>query len=117
MPALNFQKQFAPLVKSGKKNQTIRALRKDGKLFKEGDVLYLFTGMRTSNCKRLKTVVCKEVFSIRITRTGSMYFKPGISEGDYDTMATSDGFKDNQEMIEWFKNTHGLPFKGQLIKW
>ena len=31
MPLLGFQKQFAPLVESGEKRQTIRAYRKDGK--------------------------------------------------------------------------------------
>ena len=42
MPALNFQKQFAPLVESGEKRQTIRAHRKDKRLpAKPGDIIAL----------------------------------------------------------------------------
>ena len=38
MPAYNFQKQFAPLVESGQKCQTIR---KTNKAAKVGDTAYL----------------------------------------------------------------------------
>jgi len=51
MPALNFQSRFADLVASGKKRQTIRPVRRHP--IKAGDLLHLFTGMRTKRCKRL----------------------------------------------------------------
>ena len=53
MPSLNFQAQFAPLVESGAKRTTIRALRRDGRNPKRGDPLYMFTGQRTRSCRRL----------------------------------------------------------------
>ena len=52
MPALNFT-MFVDKVESGEKRQTIRAYRKDGRDPKPGDPLYLFTGMRTTACRRL----------------------------------------------------------------
>lgn len=62
MPSLNFKKQFAPMIKEGLKpenertgrikRQTIRAYRKDGRNPHPGDVLHLFTGMRTKSCER-----------------------------------------------------------------
>ena len=35
---------------------------------------------------------------------------------DTHACAIADGFKDWQEMREWFEQTHGLPFEGILIK-
>lgn len=127
MPALNFKKQFVPAVKSGKKRQTIRSVRK--RPFVKGDKLYLFTGMRTENCARIKEVVCKSVYTIKIYDSNttkhlafSIYSDKyirlfGKNSLDADSFARKDGFKNSSEMIEWFKQTHGLPFHGQLIKW
>lgn len=81
MPSLNFQKQFVPLIESGEKRQTIRLKRKNP--IKVGDNLYLFTGLRTKNCKNIITpysrpynsrktgkhseyVICKSVEKIKI---------------------------------------------------
>lgn len=118
MPALNFQKQFAPDVKSGKKRQTIRAPRKNP--IKEGDTLYLYTGMRTKQCEKLKEVECTGVVDFRIIANGagctvgqhSLYYLDQL-----DSIADADGFLDWFEMVKWFSQTHGLPFEGNLILW
>jgi hypothetical protein len=34
-----------------------------------------------------------------------------------DRFARADGFKDSDEMIEWFKAAYGLPFRGVVIYW
>jgi hypothetical protein len=52
MPAYNFQKQFAPLVQSGEKRQTIRTLGKRSHA-QPGNKLQLYTGMRTKQCRKL----------------------------------------------------------------
>src|SRR5665648_531733 len=71
MPALSFQKPFVPGVmamldpdyasrnKVKPKTTTIRAMRK--RPFKKGDRLFLFSGMRTKQCKRLGECVCMKV--------------------------------------------------------
>lgn len=88
MPSLNFQKQFVALIESGAKRQTIRPVRKRTPI-KVGDNLYLFTGLRTKNCKNIITpfskpynsrktgkhseyVICKSVEKIRIFRQYQM---------------------------------------------
>ena len=130
MPSLNFQKQFAPAVKAGIKRQTIRANGKR-KPFKKGDTLYLFTGMRTRSCERLGTEKCKSAVPFKIiqydTVIATMY-KIIIGEGfnavqynhcskEIAQLAKDDGFRSVIDFIYFFKNTHGLPFHGQLIKW
>ncbi len=130
MPALNFQKQFAAAVESGKKRQTIRCHRKDGRPHVlPGQTLKLYTGMRTKECRLLAMVRCISVEVVTIDRDGvglgegtlrviwlgeaSSFIRRGMLEG----LAIADGFKDWPAMREWFRETHGLPFHGSLIKW
>jgi hypothetical protein len=157
MPSLNFQTQFVRLIESGKKRQTIRPLRKNP--IKVGDKLYLFTGLRTKDCKTLVTpesfiwtyglkdwiksngkleenakrgkypkgkrpyVICKSVEKIRIDkyslRTYNKKYKTDViyNLGTMNIFAKKDGFKNENEFLNFFKNHYGLPFEGVLIKW
>lgn len=127
MPLLNFQPQFADKVASGAKRQTIRAYRKDGRDPKPGDTLYLYTGTRTSACRKLGEVVCREVIPMHIRPKG-FGFEGGHHLGDFIKLyghgaslmrgfAKADGFSDWPAMCDWFEKTHGLPFRGLLIRW
>ena len=66
MVAFNFKAQFADAVERGVKRQTIRAIRKDGRVPHIGSALQLYTGMRTKNCRKLKDAVCTNVWPITI---------------------------------------------------
>jgi hypothetical protein len=114
MVAYNFQAQFATAVESGEKRQTIRA---EGKRrhAREGDLIQLYTGMRTKACRMLGEAVCSKstycaIYEDRIT-TGN------YPNTDFDEFARADGFRDFEHMKEWFRETHGLPFVGRLIQW
>lgn len=119
MPALNFQKRFAPLIESGQKCQTIRAERVDGRQpCKLGDRLVLYTGMRSKNCRRLAEVRCIEVHTIRIDRSyWGLNVHIGLDAVDAEAQARADGFENADDMADWFEETHGLPFRGLLIRW
>jgi len=118
MPALNFESQFANAVRDGFKSQTIRAPRK--KPIKEGDTLYLYTGMRTKNCIKLNEVICDSVldFNIHMDGWGCDVGPCMVRDKDeLNKLARADGFEDWFEMVRWFIYNHGLPFKGNLILW
>lgn len=121
MPLLNFQKRFAPLVKSGTKTQTIRAMRK--RPFKEGDKLYCYSGLRTKHTEKLGEFECKEVRQVRIKEDyislNEIIIGREIDTGysSSDKFARADGFENFEVMKRWFQKVHGLPFRGQLIKW
>jgi hypothetical protein len=130
MPAYNFQSRFADAVEAGRKAQTIRAPRKDGRIPKVGKTAYLYTGMRSSACRKLGEGRIIEVENILIDEDGA--FISGVdfpicdalaNDGAYkaltkrDAFAKSDGFSNWQEMVDWFRDTHGLPFVGHLIIW
>jgi len=118
MPALNFKKQFAPMIESGEKRQTIRALRKDCRNPQTGQMLYLYTGTRTTSCRKLKEVICKDVSQLTIEKNGDIIV--GIdcldSWQEYK-LACDDGFRTLGDFLDFFRNTYGLPFYGLLIMW
>jgi hypothetical protein len=123
MPALNFKKQFAPMVESGEKKQTIRACRKDYRDPKPGQTLYLYTGMRTKQCRKLGEATCKSSDLITI---GFAYIAVSgkllscnklLFCNEMIDLALADGFSSVQDFRQFFINNHGLPFTGYLIKW
>lgn len=130
MPAYNFKKQFAADVKSGKKRQTIRHRRK--RRTRAGETLYLYTGQRTKRCRLLRAAICRKITGITIKGNAIVLEKivpsgfcgSRIKETEMirhghaaDRFARADGFKDSDEMIEWFKAAYDLPFSGVVIYW
>jgi hypothetical protein len=114
MVAYNFQAQFAKAVETGKKCRTIRARGKRRHAL-TGELIQLYTGMRTKQCRKLGEAVCT-------VSTYCAIREDGITTGnfpptDLDEFAVADGFQDFDHMKEWFRKTHGLPFIGQLIEW
>lgn len=129
MPALNFMKQFAHKVELGlkkpdhpeAKRQSIRALRKDGRNPRPGQTLYLYTGMRTKGCHKLGEAVCKDVEQISIEENNGIYNVAVrvhfLSILETKRLALADGFSSSVDFYRYFRETHGLPFYGLLIKW
>ncbi|DBA34753.1 TPA_asm: hypothetical protein vir520_00028 [Caudoviricetes sp. vir520] len=108
MPALSFKKEFVDMVESGKKTQSIRLVGK--RQFRFGDKVYLYTGMRTKQCRKLGEGIINEVpFSIGM----HLNLDPpmlGCSRCDLHrikNLAQRDGFKDDQEMLQWFQKQYG----------
>lgn len=123
MVAINFQQRFAGDVEAGVKTQTIRAWRRDKRLFKAGEALQLYTGMRTNQCRKLADGVCTKVFSVEIRQDGmTIVNELGVSADvasplSLNLEAQADGFEHWEAMRDWFDRAHGLPFSGQLICW
>ena len=117
MVAYNFQARFAPMVEDGRKRQTIRALRKDGRHAKVGDALQLYTGMRTKACRKLvdPDPTCVSASPVVIDENGIA--GPNLVGIAPDQFALDDGFSCFDEMRAWLRETHGLPFHGVLIDW
>lgn len=131
----NFKKRFAPDVRSGKKRQTIRAFRKDGKVPVPGTtVAHLFTGMRskTEKCVRLRkdpepvvivmTVrIVQDSYEVTSTRTDGTASNEkrakAIAASGVDRFAVLDGFESWADLTEWIGETHGFPFVGFLSAW
>jgi len=115
MPAYSFKERFIPMIKSGDKKQTIRAKRKGQA--KPGDTLYLYYGMRTKWCTKIGEAICTDVKEIMILVTGVFVGGKLLEETELEELAKADGFPDWETMERWWKQTHGLLFKGDIIYW
>lgn len=119
---LNFKASFAPMVESGRKPHTIRALRKDGNDPLPGDTLHLYTGLRTKAVRLLRREVCDYTRDIMIQpSSGDVHHVllggRELSQDDIDLLARVDGFAAASDFIGFFEAAHGLPFTGVLIGW
>lgn len=126
MPAYSFKERFVPLIKSGEKKQTIRSKRKYQA--KPGDTLYLYYGLRTKFCKKIKETICTGVADIKILANGNVYVDGyKLTNPELDFLAFNDGFRHEDDpknkkgcfeiMLRWWRQTHELPFIGDIIYW
>ena len=126
MAILNFHKRFAEKVEAGTKQQTIRGFRKYP--IQVGDKLYLYTGLRSKDARKLREGECLRNRVIKISRRSitiqerlsRLSYMIKIRFSDLDTLnrfAREDGFKDWVEMKAWWLKIHGLPWTGNLIEW
>lgn len=116
MVAFNFKPQFCGPVERREKTQTIRQTRRAN----VGDRIQLYTGMRTSSCRKLvaddPVCVCVDYVAIRpdSLTVGNVKNHPR----DRDEFARMDGFKDYADMHRWFSETYGDEyFVGYLHRW
>ena len=118
MVAYNFKARFAPLVASGAKTQTIRPPRSAKSPHAHpGDVLQLYTGLRTKAAKKIVNPDPQCVLSKSVIIHRDSLFLPGMPQPIPDMFAKADGFEDFGELVAFIDNVHGLPFHGRLIVW
>jgi hypothetical protein len=117
-----FKPQFAPLVESGAKCQTVRPEPK--RMPNPGDRISL--RMWTGSPYRSKQRVLREAVIASVDRIfidnfyGLLLVSIGhhsLEPNDVSAFACADGFTGAGEMLNWFEDTYGLPFDGVLIKW
>lgn len=114
MGLYNFQSRFVPMVESGTKTHTIRAMRRFPDV--PGKTLHLYTGLRQRGARLLKRARCTAVQAITITdRQRVAVDGVWLSADECDALARSDGFSDFAGMMRFW---HGrLPFFGQIVHW
>ncbi len=115
MPAYNFKKHFTSAIVNREKRQTIRKPRKRQTV--PGDKLYLYTGMRTKQVKKLHEAECIAVLPIIIGTSSVTLNGETLKTSEIDKLAKLDGFGTAQAFYDFFEENHGLPFEGEVIKW
>ena len=118
-----FKPQFAHAVQTGKKCQTVRPTPK--RMPKPGDKISLrcWTDKPFRSKQRvLREAIISRVEEIDIYECAVRVCKDNgksirVVDRDREAFARLDGFVSWAEMREWFRVTHGLPFRGVLISW
>lgn len=128
MVAYSFEKRFAQPIREGLKTQTIRGGRE--RHARPGEMLQLFTGMRTAHCKK----ICEDVRCVDVRPIGIRFTANGEIEGivvngapvvDLEAFAIQDGFPALWQMAEFWLDAHknsigwgeSVLWQGVLIEW
>lgn len=125
MPAYNFQKRFVSMILDLSKPHTIRR-RRAKRPTVPGDMLSLYTGMRTKQCKLIATSPCTHVepllilpFERRILRTISPSVDEWLSKDAIMRLAVRDGFGDrsagNYDAVDKFFNFFLQTYKEEYL--
>ena len=114
MGLYNFQPRFVPRILAGTKTHTIRSERKHPD--KPGNIMYLYTGLRTKRAQLLLCVPCIRVEAIRIDRDRSVYIEgERLRPSECEALAKRDGFDNFADMMRFWEGR--LPFTGQVYHW
>jgi len=120
MVAYNFQKRFVSRIEDGTKGQTIRRERK--RHARPGELLQLYTGMRTKHCSLIGTAWCHRVSPIRLdfdTPLIETAWETITAPLKLDLFAVADGFWRWRHMATFWRVYHPdtRVFSGILIEW
>lgn len=122
MVAYNFAAQFAGAVADGRKQMTIRR-NGNRRHARAGERLQLYTGQRTTACRKLvdPDPICMVSHPIQIWIADHCILDIRIDifpVQDIDRFATDDGFADAAAMHRFFLRMHGPGlFVGRIILW
>lgn len=143
MPAYSFKAQFAEPILAGTKGGTIRAPHKaprpdagqarrarhaaNGGHAYAGELLHLYTGMRTKQCRRIAQHRCMaaEPITLRFGEGLGAVLLPDkhlvlTMPPELDAFAVFDGFADWATLEGFWRSTHGADvanFEGWHIRW
>jgi len=116
MAALNFKKQFVPLVLSLLKPHTIRQERKHP--IKVGDTLQLYYGLRTKSCVLLGTAPCVRIQHIDIYSGNKVLLdETWLTGNEIEQLAQRDGFAKVSDFFSFFEQTYALPTSNMRLIW
>jgi len=113
MPAVNFT-MFREEILSGKKLHTIRRIRE--RPIQVGDHLILYWMQRTSDCKKLMDARCTAIQTFAMDQRGTMFVDGDpLNNWQAEELAIADGFKNANEMREFFRGHYGDILSGMVI--
>lgn len=96
------EKEFIPLIQSGKKRQTCRPYKeRQLRILKDNPTLHLWYKSRTSERQKLGEVQRTGLTLIRLQPEGVKYLGPKLPFSK-ELFAHMDGFSDYDEMYSWF---------------
>ena len=107
------------MIEDGSKHHTIRRKRKNP--IKVGDALYLYTGMRTKQCRKIKDVQCSSISPVviypklrRVVLDGKM-----LTLDDVLWFAIRDGFANQMDFFKFFEqySAEVLEREMEVIYW
>jgi hypothetical protein len=113
MPAVNFT-MFREKILSREKLHTIRRIR--NRPIKVDDRLVLYWMQRTADCKKLMDTKCTAIQTFAMNQYGTMFVDGDpLNDWQAEELAIADGFKNADEMREFFRGHYGDILSGMVI--
>lgn len=133
MVAYSFKARFAEPILVGlgarrmhnvnPKQQTVRAIEKK-RHARPGELVQLYTGLRTRSVRKLGEAVCTLTAAIKIEFpsifAANIYIDDfSLTEDETHAFAHDDGFRTIDDFIEFWDDNHGIEkaFEGIIIYW
>lgn len=114
-----FDKEFALLLASGTKTQTVRQEGKRTPVI--GDTIDCRTWSGKPHHSNHMDICTGTIYSVvRVvieSNAISVDNETYLSQVFMEDFARRDGFKDWNNLLHWFQDQYGLPFTGILIRW
>jgi len=119
---LNYDQDFAALIKCGAKPHTIRTRRTDGRDPLPGDVLQHYVGWGTSDAHLLREEICELTIEVTIQPSAGnvhhiLFGGHPLGQNEIEQLARADGFENADKFVRYFGDKYKLPFTGLLIGW
>lgn len=125
MPAYNFQPRFVEKILNGEKPHTIRRRRKHPT--KVGDLIKMFVGLRTKNCRQFAEAMCVKVEPLIIypvkhevliewRESGTFVW---MTAKELERLALNDGFGSVRDFFSFFLDTYRMEMLDgfEVIHW
>lgn len=104
---LNFKPQFKGPILLGTKCHTLREPRKDGKVAKIGETLYLYTGLRQAGaqriCRPLRCVRSESIIIVPGERTIWTHHGSKLGPDELEPFTVQDGFSNPSDFWKWWE--------------
>jgi hypothetical protein len=118
-----FKPQFARLVESGAKLQTVRPVPK--RMLAPGDFIDCREWTDKPYRSPQRKLIVGEIIKVEPIWFNGVTIIIGdekssdaiLEHWEADDFARADGFENLNKMAGWFAETHGLPFRGIVVKW
>jgi hypothetical protein len=116
---LNFGRADARDVETGRRRQTLRARRKDGKVPAPGDTLKLYVHLRTREARVIATVPVAFCQRVRIlVRERELIVDGAQLTYTRHEFARAEGFDGFEGLLAWLNLKHGGgDFEGFVVGW
>ena len=119
MPTYNFQQQFVVPILNKTKPHTIRMPRK--RPTKAGDLIYMYTGLRTKKAKKFAESICVDVSPITIyPYIGHIRWGDGnlFEEIEIEVLFNKDGFTNGRDFFDFFiRKYKSSALHLEIIEW
>jgi len=115
MAICNLEARFALAVKCG--DQTHAIIPQESPHITRGETIYFYTARGTGACHLLGVGLCISVCPIEIKDNIINLDGVPMVGWEIKRLVVDSGFETKEDLLRFFRDQYGLPFRGVFIEW